>query len=116
MQMEKLKGITTVDNLLAKMVDDEELREMVNKDPETALKVVKSQKRLPDTRIYHIIVYALAGLGIVALLSLVYLSAKSTPQVNMPDLDTILGIIVGALAGALIPQEMSHQLSKNDET
>ena len=93
-------SLRTVSQLRVRVLRDEQLKEDLRTDPETALARLDIEP-VPDTWIYRIVV---GSLGLVVLLCVIGAIVLSAMGKTAPELLIALGsAAVGALAGLLAP-------------
>lgn len=102
--MSNLRAIRTLDQLFQSLQDDPALEQEMKENPSAFLERIKSA-RLPDTRVYRIVVSSLGAAIIIALIGAIAIVLYWGANTQIPDiLVATAAAAIGALAGLLAPQ------------
>lgn len=85
--------------------DPEKLKRLAEAPMATLEEVAKeSAKEIPNTKVYWLIVGCIGGLAAVMVIGLIVFYSLER-ELNLEAYFGILGLLVGALAGALVPSD-----------
>lgn len=94
----------SADIMLDKFIDNPQRLEELRQDPVATLKAaaIEAKREIPNTGVYRAIVYFIGGVAALMVIGLIlfYLLDKAP---NLEAYFGALGLLVGALAGALVP-------------
>ena len=99
--MHKIKSINDLNERLKK---DDQLLNALKEHPEEVIEKLNQATVIPSTPVYMVAVGSLAGISIICVLGLIWLSGTLEQGQTLPSgLETIIGTAIGGLVGLLAP-------------